>query len=113
MKNVIDRLLSSAEPSTRYKTLVHVLGESHGSSTIRRLQEEIRISPRVKVLLSERGPDCRIPSHPYAKYYGAHWVLVTLADLGYPPGERTLVPLAEQALGWIASPEYETRLMRR
>lgn len=113
MDNVINRLLGSTEPSIRYKTRVNVLGESPDSPAIRELQEEIRRSPRVTTLLSERGPDGRIPFHPYAKFFGAHWVLATLADLGYPPGDETLVPLCDQTLGWIASPEYETRLIRR
>jgi hypothetical protein len=38
-------------------------------------------------LLSERRPDGTIDAHPYrAKWYGAHWMLVTLAELGC--GER-------------------------
>ncbi len=81
MESVIHRLLSSTEPSIRYKARVHVLGESPDSPAIRQLQEEIRISPRVRTLLSERGPDGRIPFHPYAKFYGAHWVLAALAVL--------------------------------
>ena len=109
----INRLLTSVEPSIRYKTRIHVLGESPDSPSIRQLQEEIRSSPRVTTLLSERGPDGRIPFHPYAKFYGAHWVLATLADLGYPPGDETLIPLRDQVLEWIASQEYETRLIRR
>lgn len=113
MESVIDRLLHSAEPSIRYKARVNILGESSGSPEIRRLQEEIRLSPRVKTLLSERGPGGRLPFHPYKKFYGAHWILVALADLGYPPGDKTLFPLCGQALEWIASEEYEARLIRK
>ena len=113
MESAIDRLLCSVEPSIRYKTRVHVLGESPDSSAIRQLQEEIRVSPRITALLSERGPDRCIPYHPYAKFYGAHWVLATLADLGYPPGDKTLIPLRDQVLEWIASQQYESRLIRR
>jgi ADP-ribose pyrophosphatase YjhB (NUDIX family) len=113
MESVIHRLLRSVEPSIRYKVRVHVLGEAPDSPAIRQLQEEIRVSPRVKALLSERGRDGRIPFHPYAKFYGAHWILAALADLGYPPGDETLLPLRDQALNWIASQEYETRLIRR
>ncbi|HTY63929.1 MAG TPA: hypothetical protein VMG30_16905 [Acidobacteriota bacterium] len=113
MESVIDRLLQSAEPSIRYKARVNILGESSRSPAIRKLQEEIRCSPRVKTLLSERGPDGRLPFHPYKKFYGAHWVLVALADLGYPPGDKALFPLYDQDLEWIASEEYETRLIRK
>ncbi len=113
MESVINRLLSSVEPSIRCKTRVHILGEAHDSPSIRKLQEEIRKSPRVSTLLSERGPDGRIPFHPYAKFYGAHWVLTTLADLGYPPGDKTLIPLRDQALEWLTSQEYGLRIIRR
>jgi hypothetical protein len=112
-ESVINRLLHSVEPSIRYKTRVNVLGESPKSPEIRQLQEHIRVSPRVAMLLSERGPDGRLPFHPYAKFYGAHWVLVALADIGYPPGDEKLIPLRDQVLDWIASKDYETRLIRR
>ncbi len=113
MESVINRLLHSAEPSIRFKIRAHVLGESPDSPSMGKLQEEIRKSPRVTMLLSERGRDGRIGFHPYAKFYGAHWVLSILANLGYPPGDKTLIPLRDQALEWIASQEYETRLIRR
>ena len=113
MKSVIERLLESMEPSVRYKARVHVLREDPDSRAIRKLQEEIRVSPRVKALLSERGPDGRIPFHPYKKFCGAHWVLAALADLGYPPGDKSLFPLRDQVLEWMTSEEYETRLIRR
>ena len=42
--------------------------------------------------MSERDQAGRIPVHPYsAKWYGAHWVLVALAELGYPTGDLSLV----------------------
>ena len=113
MKKIIEDLLRSKEPSIRYKTRVHVLGESPDSSAIRQLQEEIRMSPRVVALLSERGPDGRIPYPPYSKWHGAHWVLAALADLGYPPGDKTLHPLRDQVLELLTSREYETRWIRR
>ncbi len=113
MESVIDRLLRSAEPSIRYKTRVCVLDESLDSPAVRQLQEEIRVSPRAMALLSERRLDGRIPFPPYAKWHGAHWVLAALADLGYPPGDGTLMPLRDQVLEWIASRDYETRLIRR
>jgi hypothetical protein len=113
MDKIIQRLLASEEPSIRFKTRIYVLGEKSGSKAIRKLQEEIRVSERIQVLLSERGRDGRIPFHCYAKFYGAHWVLATLADLGYPAGDKSLMPLCDQALEWIASQEYETRLIRR
>lgn len=100
-RQVLERLLQSEEPSIRFKVLTRVLGEDLSSPQIVRLRQEIKGSPRVQALLGERGPDGRIPFHPYAKWYGAHWVMATLADLGYPPGDATLIPLREQTLAWL------------
>ena len=94
--SIIDKLLNSDEPSVRFKVLVNVLGEELESSDIKKLQDEIKSSPRVRSLLSERGKDGEIPFHPYRKWYGAHWILAILADIGYPPGDKSLVPLREQ-----------------
>lgn len=79
---------------------------------MKRLRREIQVSPRVQSLLAERTIDGRLPSQPYAKWYGAHWVLASLADIGYPSGDRSLLPLKDQALDWLTSSEYQ-RLIRR
>jgi len=85
---------------------VKVLAEDPQSHSIRQLQDQIRRSSRAKVLLSERTPDGTIPFHPYDKWYGAHWVLATLADIGYPPGDTSLLPLAEQVFDCWLSPDH-------
>lgn len=54
-------------------------------------------------LLSERDDNGEIRHHPYSKWRGAHWVLSTLADLNYPPGDKSLIPLREQVLSWLLS----------
>jgi hypothetical protein len=100
---IIQRLLQSSEPSIRYKVLTQILKHGEDSTEIRNLQEEIRQSPRVKGLLSERNADGQIPGHPYSKWNGAHWVLATLADIGYPSGDESLIPLREQVYAWLLS----------
>jgi hypothetical protein len=42
--------------------------------------------------------------HPYAKWGGAFWRLLLLADLGVPPAHAGAVIAAEQTLDWVASP---------
>ena len=98
--DIVDRLLGSEEPSIRLNVRVGVLGEDPESRGIKQLREEIRESPRVQALLSERQPDGTLPHRAYAKWRGAHWVLTMLADLGYPPGDRSLGPMVEQARSW-------------
>ena len=98
-------LLASDEPSIRLKVRAGVLGEAPGPEA----GEEVRQSERVRVLLSERGADGTIANHPYTKWNGAFWVLATLADLGYPPGDESLVPLRDQVYGWLVSAYHEQR----
>lgn len=69
------------------------------------LQEKVRSSKRVRQLLSERR-NGKIPYHPYSKWYGAHWVLAALADLHYPPEDKTLVPLRDQVYEWLFSKQH-------
>jgi len=107
MNEIIEKSLNSTESSVRYKVFVNVLGEKPNSSKIRKLQEQIKSSPRVKLLLSEREKNGEIPHHPYRKWYGAHWVLATLADIGYPAGDKSLIPLREQVLNWLFSEEHQ------
>jgi hypothetical protein len=110
MNNIIDKLLNSDEPSVRFKVLVNVLGRKKESAEIKKLQKEIKSSPRVKLLLSEREKDGKIPFHPYRKWYGAHWVLATLADIGYPPSDKSLIPLREQVYEWLFSEKHQKHI---
>lgn len=81
---LINCLLNHAEPAIRYKTRVHFLGEDPSDPDLVNLREQIRFSPIVHRLLSERDPDGRIDHHPYKKWNGSHWILTHLAELEYP-----------------------------
>lgn len=86
------------------------MGSSVGpdDALVRRLGGEVTRSERVRRLLSERRSDGTIPFHPYrAKWYGAHWVLVALADLGHPRGDRSLIPFGSRS--WPGSSPTNTR----
>ena len=100
MGDIIDRLLSSPEPSIRYQMRVRVLGESKDSPDVQQLRQEIRASERVKGLLCSRDEKGRVTpvQHTYRKWKGAHWVLARLADIGYPEGEVELRPVMEQVI---------------
>src|SRR3954470_21575009 len=108
--NMIDQLLASPEPSIRYKTRVGVLGESPSSRAIQSLRREIKRSPRVAALLAGRASDGRLQRGRgvYSKWQGAHWVMATLADIGYPAGDRALIPIRNQLLdAWLDPFFYE------
>jgi hypothetical protein len=92
-RSVVDALLTSDELPVRWKVRVRVLGEDPDSPPIRRLQEEIRHSPTVRHLLE--GHAAR-PERTYSKWRGSHWMLIALADLGYPAGDTSLLPLRDE-----------------
>lgn len=103
---VANKLLESEEVSVRYKVRAHFLGHDPETAEMKQLRHSIKDSPRVATLLSERDENDRIPFHPYTKWYGAHWILAQLADIGYPAGDKDLIPLREQVLEWLLSDDY-------
>jgi hypothetical protein len=112
--SIINCLLNSNEPAVRYRALTGILGIDPTSPLAAQAREEIRTSPRVLTLLSLRDGDGRIPLRPYNKYCGAHWVLRSLADLGYPPGDPALIPLRDQVYGvWLDPAHFTERVVKR
>jgi hypothetical protein len=107
---VVDTLLSSEEPAIRWRTRALALGEELDSKQMRKLQREVRESTRVKALLAQLDASgaALSPRNVYAKWQGAHWILASLADLGYPSADATLRPVRDQILDcWLAPVYYE------
>lgn len=107
---LVSRLLSSDEPSIRYRVAVQVVGLDPESSLSNQLQADIRSSARVQQLLAERDEAGEIPCHPYTKWVGAHWVLSRLADIGYPAGDASLFPLREQVYRWLLGESHQKKI---
>ena len=61
-------------------------------------------------LLAGQLADGSFGCHPYRKWTRAHWRLVSLVELGLPPGHADGVAAAETVLNWIASPS-ESRVI--
>jgi len=108
--SALNALLKSPEPSVQWKVRANVLREDPQTKEMRALREEVRKSARVKTLLARRDKTGRLISgrSVYAKWQGAHWILATLADLGYPEGDHTLTPVRDQILDrWLDREFYE------
>ena len=105
---VLEQLSEFEEPSIRYKILVGTLGESEASKSVRELQAEVKSSRLVKSLLQHRDRQGRIsnPKSVYAKWQGAHWILASLADIGYPAGDEELAPLRDQVQEHWLRPDF-------
>src|SRR6266568_5186885 len=106
--SVVDTLLGSKEPSIQWKTRVHVLGEERDSKRVRALEDEIRRSPRVRALLSRRDQLGRpgTARAVYYKWHGVHWVLASLADIGYLEDDESLYPIRDRILEFWLRPSY-------
>ena len=108
--SLIKALMDHNDPSIRLKIMVHVLGEDPQARRVQEVQNEIRSSPRVLALLPHRDRDGRFQSGigVYAKWQGPHWVLATLADIGYPAGDASLNPVGNQIVDyWLQDRFYK------
>ena len=113
MSSCITSLRGSDEPSIRLKTHLDLLRSAPADADIAELREQVRNSERVGRLLSERDADGQIRHSPYKKWNGAHWVLATLADIGYPSGDEGLTPLRDQVFEAWLSPEHTREVVCR
>jgi hypothetical protein len=94
----VEWLLESPEPAVRHLTRRDVLAEQAAYDP-----DAILAGPKVRALMSGQRPDGGFGGHPYKKWTGAHWRLVSLVELAAPPGEPRLVAAAETVLAWLTS----------
>jgi hypothetical protein len=85
--NAVAWLLSVDEPAVRDLARRDLLGETQ--------RERVLDGAIVRTLLAERS------GHPYAKWGGAHWRLVSLVELGIPAGEPRALAAYESVLAWL------------
>jgi len=104
-------LLQSKDTSVRYLTLTDLLDEPPESSRAARLRKEIVRGPRVKKLLAGQRADGGFGVHPYQKWTGAHWRLVSLVELGIPVGNRRAVAAANQVLRWLGGSAFHSSIV--
>ncbi len=112
-RTLIRELARSADPSVRWRTRVRILGQPRSSASVRRLEEEVRGSSRVEAILSRRNAPYRkgMSGGIYRYWQGIHWALTSLVDIGYPPGDPTLTPLLDRALGMWTHPHYDRTIV--
>jgi hypothetical protein len=92
-------LLASEEPTVRLLARREVLGEQVAMEP-----EQVLAGPKVTALLSGQCPDGGFGVHPYRKWTGAHWRLVSLTELGVPALEPRAAAAASHVLAWLTSP---------
>lgn len=92
-------LLGSREPAVRFLARRDVLGEPTSDDV-----GFVLGGPWVTALLSGQHPDGEFGVHPYRKWTGAHWRLVSLVELGIPRREPRAAAAADHVLAWLTSP---------
>lgn len=108
MQQLIEKLLQSPEPAIRWKVRTNVLGEDLTSPEMISLQSEVRDSSLVKRLMNGLSdPKLNHGRGLYAKWQGAHWAMASLADIGYPPADESLLPIKNALLDfWLQDDFY-------
>ncbi len=98
--DVVERLLALDEASVVLGVRRDVLGEP--DAVLGDPRDEVRNSSRARALIAG-VPNVNV----YHKWHGAHWVLVDLADLGYPRGASELEPLRDRVADeWLDARYY-------
>src|SRR2546422_10915072 len=97
----VNWLLESDDPSIRYLTLTEILNRPSDSKEVLAAKKQIPSGPIVKTLLSGQRADGGFGVHPYQKWTGAHWRLVSLVELGIPPGFLPAVKATDLVLKWL------------
>jgi hypothetical protein len=92
-------LLRSSEPAIRLLARRDVLGEQAEEDA-----GQVLAGAKVSALLSGQRGDGSFGVHPYRKWTGAHWRLVSLVELAVPPREPRAVAAADHVLAWLTSP---------
>jgi len=106
--DILSFLVNHSEPAIRWKTVMNILDRDSAScNEVQQVKAELSSSPLIMALLSDRNSEGKIPYNAYDKWFGAHWVLYLLADLGYPKGDQALKPLLDQCYGWLLSKDHE------
>jgi hypothetical protein len=97
----VNWLLESGDPSIIYLTLTDILDRPEDSKEVLAAKKQIPNGPVVKTLLSGQRADGGFGVHPYQKWTGAHWRLVSLVELGIPSGFRPAVKATDLVLKWL------------
>ena len=92
-------LLNSGEPAIRLMTRRDLLGEQADDDA-----GQVLAGAKVTALLSGQQPGGGFGVHPYRKWTGAHWRLVSLVELAIPACEPRAVAAAGHVLSWLAGP---------
>jgi hypothetical protein len=117
-------LLASQDPSIRFFALTDLLDLPQSDPEVASVKKLMPGGPRIKALMAgQKGAKRRSAKslatheggfgvHPYKKWDGAHWRLVSAVELGIPtdyPGVRTA---ADQVLTWLSGESHRKGIQK-
>ncbi len=104
-------LLEREDPAIRLLVLTDLLGKSGRSREVREALARAPSDPRIRTLLAGQRADGGFGVHPYQKWTGAHWRLVSLVELGLPPGHPAALRAIDTVLGWLGGADHRKRIV--
>jgi hypothetical protein len=101
----VDWLLCSDEPGIRMQTRRDLLGQDASED-----QALVMDGAMVKALLDGQQPNGGFGANWYSKWKGAHWRLVSLVELGVPPGEPSCLAAYETILSSLTGHSHRANV---
>ena len=95
----VEWLLASTEPAIRRLVRRDLLDDETDG-------EDVLSGRIVRALLNGQEPEGGFGGHAYNKWVGAHWRLISLVELGVPPGEPRAVATADTVLAWLTGASH-------
>ncbi len=106
-KSLMQDLRNAKEPALRYFALNHLFEVDPDYAEGAQARMEL---PDSEIILRLAIPNAHV--HPYSKWDGAHWSLVSLAELGYPYVDPRLTLMQEQVYQWLFSNQHQKSIKK-
>jgi len=101
--NLADSLCAHENPVVAFRARRLLAGESERSSALRKLRRAIGSSEMAtRLLMALHGERF----NPYRKWQGPHWTLYSLAEIGFPAGDKRLLRLRQRVTDWMFAPAF-------
>jgi hypothetical protein len=107
---VIQWLLDCPEPAVHAIVLSELVGLAEDDPRLKAARLHWLEGPWVRGLLAGQAEGGGFGVQAYQKWTGAHWRLVSLVELGAPPGEPHACAAADTVLAWLTGDAHRQRI---
>jgi hypothetical protein len=109
---VVTWLLDADEPAIELAVRTDLCDEPAGSAGVVSARDRVPSGSLAGALLSGQASGGGFGVHPYKKWSGAHWRLISLVEAGIPPAEPRCLAALDDVLGWLTSGKHRRRHLR-